>query len=343
MEERRSKSPGGIKVFDAFPKVATQHSVRSSRGGSSTIFLMIFVLFIAYVEIGDWFDGTMDRNFTVDNNGDDSLNINIDIVVAMPCNFLHTNVLDFTRDRTLAADYLSYEGVNFFIPSIYLLNDQRHVVTPDMDEIMKESLLAEFRIGISDPNSGAPACHIFGNIPVTKVSGDFHITAKGYTYRDFRSNVPPQALNFSHVISEFSFGDFYPFLQNPLDFTARTTNANIQNYQYFLSAVPTLYKRLGVEIDTYQYASTEEEKSFDNPGLGMPGIFFKYDFEAIKLIVEDKRISFTAFVVRLVTICGGLIICFGWAYRGFDKLIILLFGKKVARRGQEKAATFLAT
>ncbi len=323
-------------------KVDNQHAVRSSRGGLSTILLLFVVLFIIYVEIGDWIDGAVYKTFSVDNSFSDTLQINLDILVAMPCNYIHTNVLDLTRDRTLAADYLTYEGMNFFVPPNYLLNSQHDIVTPDMDQVMRESLRAEFRAGASDPHSGAPACHIYGIIPVTKVAGDFHITAKGYAYRDFRSNIPQQALNFSHVVTELSFGEFFPYLQNPLDFTAKTTPNNVHSFQYYLSAVPTTYKRLGIEIDTYQYAITEQEKVFDSAGFGrVPGIFFKYDFEPIKLQIEDKRIEFTNFVVRLVTVCGGLIICFGWLYKGVDKLLVLVFGKKFAFRGQEKAPTFL--
>lgn len=292
------------------------------------------------MELGDWFDGHIYRTFTVDGVENDTLQLNLDLVVAMPCNYLHTNILDLSRDRTLAADYLSFEGVNFYVPTEYLLNDQRRIQTPNMDEIMRDSLLAEFRSGIRDLDSGAPACHIFGQVPITKISGDFHITAKGYTYRDFRSFVPTEALNFSHVISEFSFGDFYPYLQNPLDFTAKTTEKHVSRFQYFLLAVPTVYKRLGVDIETYQYAITEQDKSFDHPYEGMPGIFVRYDFEPIKMIIEDKRISFTAFVVRLVTVCGGLVICFFWLYKGFDKLLVAIFGKR-ATIGQEKAKSLL--
>ena len=60
----------------------------------------------------------------------------------------------------------------------------------------------------------------FGSIPVNQVRGDFRITGKGFGYRD-RLHVPFESLNFSHVIQEFSFGEFYPYLNNPLDATGR--------------------------------------------------------------------------------------------------------------------------
>ena len=43
---------------------------------------------------------------------------------------------------------------------------------------MQESLRAEFRSEGARVNEGAPACHIFGSIPVNQVRGDFRITGK---------------------------------------------------------------------------------------------------------------------------------------------------------------------
>lgn len=334
----------GIRSFDAFPKTDSQHTVRSRRGGASTLFLVFIILFMAYVEMGDWIDGQINQTFSVDNAHEDVLPINIDIVVAMPCSFIHTNILDVTNDRTLATDYLTFEGRTFVVPEAYLENTANRVIkTPEFDDIMRESLVAEFRQGFDDPNSGAPACHIFGTIPVTKVQGDFHITAKGYGYRDFMARIPVDGLNFSHVINEFSFGDFYPYLDNPLDFTAKVSENHVTSYRYFMPVVPTTYHRLGIEIDTYQYSLTEQEKHFEayDSFASTPGIHFKYDFEALKLTIDDDRIPFFTFIVRLVTILGGLIICFNWLYRGLDKLLVLAFGKRFASRGSEKPKSLL--
>ena len=49
--------------------------------------------------------------------------------------------------------------------------------------------------------------------------------------------------NFSHIITELSFGPHYPGLLNPLDKTSATTDKNFYKYQYFLSIVPTIFTR----------------------------------------------------------------------------------------------------
>jgi len=320
--------------------VASTHTVRSTKGSYSTIMMMVFILFLTWIEMGQYFGGIIDHQFKVDNTLQKNLHINLDIVVGMPCNFIHTNVKDMTEDRFLASELLHYEGFSFWVPPGYKTGDDYEVSTPDLDEIMAEGIIAEFRDRGDVKDSAAPACHIYGTIPVNKVQGDFHITAKGYGYRD-RSHVDLESLNFSHIISEFSFGEFYPYIHNPLDATVQLTQENLQSYQYYLSVVPTIYKKLGVEVDTNQYSTSLLKKTYSFENKGVPGIFFKYDFEPISLIVEDKRIAFTSFILRLATIYGGIIVFAKYLYKLFDKVIILIFGKRFASRGEEKKSGLL--
>lgn len=323
-------------------KVASSHTVRSSRGGLSTLLTALFILFLTYVEVGHFFGGEIDHFFKVDKSIGKTLMINVDLVVAMPCNFIHTNVRDITHDRFLASEILKYEGFTFFIPETYRVNDNNEIKTPDLDEILAEGIVAEFRDRGDQKDSGAPACHIYGNIPVNKVTGTFQITANGWGYRsNNRAHVDVSSLNFTHLISEFSFGEFYPYINNPLDQTVRTTETNLQSFKYYVTVVPTIYKKLGVEIDTNQYSVSNQDVTFNEKKRGVPGIFFQYDFEPITLVVEDDRIPFITFLVRLATIYGGIIISAKWIYKIFDKVLILLFGKKFASRGDEKTTTLL--
>lgn len=329
-----------VKTFDAFPKLNSQHAVRSQRGGLSTIMTIVFILFVTWVQIGGFIGGYVDHQFVVDDQIRSDLRINLDMKVAMPCEFLHTNVMDITDDRFLASEVLNFQGSYFFVPEMFRVNDENNdYETPELEEIMLEAGRYEFdREGYHEAES-APACHIFGSIPVNQVSGDFHITAKGMGYRD-RAHVDPQALNFSHVIAEFSFGDFYPLINNPLDFTGKTTNDHFQAYKYYAKVVPTLYERMGLQVDTNQYSITELHRTYElntNGRIqGVPGIFFKYEFEAIKLIVSDKRIPFTLFVARLATIIGGVFIVAGYLFRVYEKLLKIFFGKKYVTKDTER-------
>ncbi|CAH2355308.1 ER-derived vesicles protein Erv41p [[Candida] railenensis] len=329
-----------VRTFDAFPKVDAQHQVRSTRGGFSTLLTILCGLLIFWVEVGGYVGGYVDHQFSVDKNLNSQLTINLDLIVNMPCEFVHTNVMDITDDKFLAGELLNYAGIHWFLPLGFNINNvnDKHS-TPDLDEIMQESFRAEYLSQGLKVDEGAPACHIFGSIPVNQVKGDFHITAKGLGYRD-RHHVSKEALNFSHVINEFSFGEFYPFIDNPLDQTGKVTDEKFIAYKYYTQVVPTEYQRLGITIDTNQYSLTESHivypTSHNGNPTGVPGIFFKYDFEPIKLKIIEKRIPFFQFVARLATILGGIMVLAGYAYRLYEKLLSILFGKKYVNRDTEK-------
>lgn len=322
-------------------KVQAQHTVRSERGSYSTLLTFFLLLFLTWVELGSFFGGRVDHQFHVDNTVSRNMTINLDMLVAMPCNFLQTNVQDLTDDRFLASEKLQFLGMSFFTPPGYRKDDEKDVRTPELDEIMAEGVRAEFMSHqVEDAQRGAPACHIFGSIPVNRVAGQFQITAHGFGYRG-RSHVDVEALNFTHVVSEFSFGDFYPFINNPLDATVRTTQHNLQAFNYFLTVVPTVYRKLGAEVSTNQYSLSLSKKEYTMENKGVPGIFIRYDFDPLQLVVEDQRMSFVTFLVRLATIYGGIIVCAQWLNRTLDKLLLLVLGKKFASRGLEKSASLL--
>lgn len=324
-----------VRTFDAFPKVDSQHTVRSVRGLLSTIVTTFLCLVIFWIEVGGFLGGYVDHQFIVDDQIRTDLLINIDMLVAMPCELVHTNVVDITDDRFLAGELLNFEGTSFYVPSQIIANaaNNEHE-TPDLDHIMQENLQAEFSIEGKRFNQGAPACHIFGSIPVNQVNGRFFVTGRTNGNLDNQ-----QLINFSHMISEFSFGPFYPLINNPLDFTAKTSTEPLQIYKYFAKVVPTLYEKLGMLIDTNQYSLTEHhtvaEETNQMPGQ-RPGIYFQYDFEPIKLVILEKRLPFIQFVARLATIIGGLMIVAGYLFRLYEKILRLVFGEKYTNKNREK-------
>jgi hypothetical protein len=75
-----------LAQFDAFPKLPSTYKARSESRG----FMTVFVAFMAFVlllnDIGEFIWGWPDYEFSVDKNKSSFLNINVDMVVAMPCN-----------------------------------------------------------------------------------------------------------------------------------------------------------------------------------------------------------------------------------------------------------------
>lgn len=294
------------------------------------------MVFLIWVQIGGYIDGYIDHQYSVDEIVRNTLDLNIDIVVAMPCKYLDANVRDVSEDLYLAEEILNFEGVN--LPNAFwnMAKSKKSTITPDIDNVLSNSLEADFVAKGQRHNLELPSCRIFGSIPINRLEGDFHITAEGYGYR--RPQVTPEELlNFTHFINEFSFGKFYPYIENSLDGTVQKTSNGRHTYHYNLKVVPTIYGKLGHEIDTNQYSV----RMYETDNKYSPGIFIQYDFDPIKMSIIEQRLSFFQFVIKLVTIIGGLWVMASWLYRFMEKIIILTFGKEFARRGEEKKSGLL--
>ncbi|KAK9324784.1 endoplasmic reticulum vesicle transporter-domain-containing protein [Lipomyces orientalis] len=315
----------GVRTFDAFPKVSSTYTTRSSQGGVVTIVLSIICIFLIWTEMGSYFAGVEEQQFAVDSSIGWDMQVNVDITVAMPCVMLHVNVQDTSGDRLLAAELLEMEGTEFDLASTHELTiESRADADDDLHSVFSRAKVAKKFRKTKKSHPNAPACRIYGSFKLNKVQGDLHITAKNYGYMDdsrSHAHVTPGSLNFSHVMDEFSFGDYYPKLENPLDGVAALINTNFFRYQYYLSIVPTMYVGYGGRnvVFTNQYAVTEQPTTQVNPSHP-PGIFFKYDIEPIGLTITERRVPFWQFLVRLVNVVGGIVICTGWLYPLIDSM-----------------------
>ena len=130
------------------------------------------------------------------------------------------------------------------------------------------------------------------------------------------------AFNFSHIISELSYGPYLPSLVNPLDQTVNLAANHFHKFQYFMSVVPTTYsvgdpgKMGSLSIKTNQYAVTEQSKETNDRII--PGIFFKYDIEPILLNIVESRDSFFLFIIKVVNVISGALVAGHWGYRLSD-------------------------
>lgn len=144
------------------------------------------------------------------------------------------------------------------------------------------------------------------------------------------------ASNFSHLVTELSFGPHYSSLMNPLDKTVTTTPDTFKKYQYYLSVVPTIYTKSKIvdpytrslpepsmitpsqrknTIFTNQYAATSHARTLPSAPFSAPGIFFRYNIEPILLVVSQERGSLFRLMVRLVNVASGVLVAGGWLYK----------------------------
>ncbi|OAA40241.1 hypothetical protein ISF_09819 [Cordyceps fumosorosea ARSEF 2679] len=345
-----------VSAFDAFPKSKPEYITRTAGGGKWTVAIIFISLILMGSEVGRWWRGEETHNFAVEKGISHEMQINLDIVVNMLCNDLHINVQDASGDRILAASRLQRDPTTWSqwvgADGVHKLGHDAHgrvntgegwtSLSSMNDEGFGEEHVHDI-VALGKKRAKwsktprfwgtADSCRIYGSLDLNKVQGDFHITARGHGYMEFGQHLEHDRFNFSHVISELSYGAFYPSLVNPLDRTVNTASAHFHKFQYYLSVVPTVYSVGRSAIQTNQYAVTEQSKEIDEHSA-VPGIFVKYDIEPILLTVHESRNSFLVFLIKLINVVSGVLVAGHWGYT-LSGWFVEVLGKRRRSSGGE--------
>ncbi|KAK2877123.1 hypothetical protein FQN49_001397 [Arthroderma sp. PD_2] len=363
LDEGNFGEPDGIaaklKTFDAFPKTKPTYTSTSRGGGQWTILIAILCTVLSCSELITWYRGYENHHFSVERGVSQEMQMNLDVVVAMPCDDVRINVQDAVGDHILAGDLLTQQPTSWAAwnrevnrqrsggsPEYQILSKEDSLRLEEQEEDLHvEHVLGEVRRSRKKKFPKAPklkksdavdSCRVFGSLEGNKVHGNLHITARGFGYFEWGHAANPHSLNFTHLITELSFGPHYARLLNPLDKTVSTTSVNFYKYQYHLSVVPTVYTKAGhidpnrrslpdpssitakdskTTVSTNQYAVTSYSQPIQPRIDAAPGIFFKYNIEPILLIVSQERDSLLALLVRLVNVASGVLVAGGWLFQ----------------------------
>lgn len=90
-----------LSQFDAFPKLPSTYKARSESRGFMTLFVCLLAFLLMLNDIGEFIWGWPDYEFSVDRDNSSFMNINVDLVVNMPCrrrseSFISFSLLIFT-------------------------------------------------------------------------------------------------------------------------------------------------------------------------------------------------------------------------------------------------------
>ncbi|WWD17125.1 hypothetical protein CI109_101562 [Kwoniella shandongensis] len=336
-----------IQSFDAFPKVQSTYNVRSRRGGVLTSIVGFIIFLLVLNDLGEFLYGAPDYAFQVDHELEKDLQLNVDLTVAMPCHFLSIDLRDAVGDRLHLSNSFIKDGTHF---NLAKATSMKNVLptSPSASEIISEarrrtpnqkrSFSGIRRLFARNPHSqksqqqkiGAayrptydkvvdgPACRIYGSVEVKKVTANLHVTTLGHGYMSFE-HTDHHLMNLSHVVHEFSFGPFFPAISQPLDKSYEIAQQPFTIFQYFLRVVPTTYiDSARRRLVTSQYAVTDYTRSFEH-GKGVPGIFFKFDLEAMALTIRERTTSLYQFLIRLVGVIGGVWTVASFGLRVFNR------------------------
>ncbi|CDO74241.1 hypothetical protein BN946_scf185031.g6 [Trametes cinnabarina] len=316
--------PAPLAQFDAFPKVPSTYKTRSESRG----FLTIFVAFVAFLlvlnDIGEYIWGWPDYEFGVDTDPSNSLDINVDMVVNMPCQYLSVDLRDAVGDRLYLSDGFRRDGTKFDIGQATTLKEHAEALSARQAVAQSRSSRGFFDVLLRRTGNrykptynyqpDGSACRVFGTITAKRVTANLHVTTLGHGYASSQ-HVDHTKMNLSHVITEFSFGPYFPDITQPLDNSFELTHEPFVAYQYFLHVVPTTYiAPRSKPLQTHQYSVTHYTRVLDHH-RGTPGIFFKFDLDPMKLTIHQRTTTLTQLIIRCVGVIGGVFVCMGYAVK----------------------------
>uniref|UniRef100_A0A671SN40 Endoplasmic reticulum-Golgi intermediate compartment protein n=1 Tax=Sinocyclocheilus anshuiensis TaxID=1608454 RepID=A0A671SN40_9TELE len=317
----RKKALNFVKELDAFPKVPESYVETTASGGTVSVLAFTAMALLAFFEFFVYRDTWMKYEYEVDKDFTSKLRINIDITVAMRCQFVGADVLDLA-ETMVASDGLQYEPVIFELSPQQRTHDTctgTYYTTSNKNRaniVVISNGVCRFPFTScreDDPTQPLNACRIHGHLYVTKVAGNFHITVgkaiphpRGHAH--LAALVSHETYNFSHRIDHLSFGEEIPGILNPLDGTEKVSADHNQMFQYFITIVPTKLQTYKVSADTHQYSVTERERVINHAvgSHGVSGIFMKYDISSLMVKVTEQHMPFWQFLVRLCGIIGGI-------------------------------------
>ncbi|KAF8963124.1 endoplasmic reticulum vesicle transporter-domain-containing protein [Flammula alnicola] len=324
-----------LAQFDAFPKLPSTYKARSESRGFMTLFVALLAFMLMLNDISEFIWGWTDYEFSVDNNKSSFLNINVDMVVAMPCGFLSVDLRDAMGDRLFLSGGLRRDGTFFDAGQATALKEHSAALSASQAVAQSRNSRGMFSWLFSRQKSlfkptythtpAASACRIYGTLVVKRVTANLHITTLGHGYSSYE-HVDHNQMNLSHVITEFSFGPHFPDIVQPLDDSFEATDKNFIAYQYFIHVVPTTYiAPRSAPLQTHQYSVTHYTREVQHD-RGTPGIFFKFDLDPLAITIHQRTTTFLQLLIRCVGVVGGIFVCMGYAIRITTRAVEVVSG-----------------
>jgi len=339
-------------------KTQTQpiYQKRTSYGGFVTLAVFIATMVMIWYEIQHYLMLKPTYSFDIDSHVGGFMQINLDVVVATPCGRTYPYDVRFpciltpsgvSIDlRDASGDTLHFSEDDIVKDPVDFNKERQRAQKRSLTQYFLKMLHSQYRnmkkierkdkkivaggprhrdsgFDFSDPMENAEearACRVYGSILVKKVTGNLHISTFVPTFMAVNAHENGMGIDMSHIIHEFSFGDYFPNIAEPLDASLELTDDPAAAFQYFLSVVPTHFIQGRRVIKTNQY-SVHDYKRNPEGSLTFPGLYFKYDIEPLTMKVTHKSVSLVAFIVRVCSVLGGLWICTDLAIRIFNRLM----------------------
>ncbi|XP_065836081.1 endoplasmic reticulum-Golgi intermediate compartment protein 2-like [Oscarella lobularis] len=357
---RRERALKAVQQLDAFPKHEESVQEKTSSGGTVSILTFTLITILVVSEFLYYRHLEYVYAYGVDTDLDGSLLFNIDIVVAMPCDYIGADLLDLAGTTHHASDKLKQEPTFFDLTKNqekWIRARKELIAKHEEWRSLKEEHMSNYasvhtpmppRLDSEAPEDKKPdSCRIHGSMEVQKIAGNFHITAgksmphpRGHAH--LSAFIPRESFNFSHRINRLSFGFAAIGTFNPLDGELKITEERNQMFQYYLQIVPTQFQRVtGANYSANQYSVTERERVIDHSGgsHGVPGIFMKYDLSSLMVQITQVRRPVGLFLVRLCGIIGGVFATSGMLHSIIGLIFDIIFCRRTTSTSSQDPAS----
>lgn len=343
-EEKKSRNEkliSFLKAIDIFDKFDNDDFVsRTKMGAVFSILLMILGVAYLVTKTYRFITPKIIRDLAVNAalvNEQDFVNISVNVLVNLPCYFLHLDAVDslgFSQldiNSTAKLRRIKKNG-KFIGIANETLKDRCYPCFGALPDSVccnscEQLILIHHMRGMEPHPDQWPQCqsenrkykvyldekcHIKGKISVNKVSGNFHIapgrnavSSGGDHKHDLSYNFPN--LDLSHSIEHIRFGPKIPTANNPLENYKVVQNPNSPMvYKYELMVTPVIYVKGGKIADRgYEYTAMITQNDMRNGIREAPGIFFRYQFTPYTITITQKPRSIAMFITSAIGFLSG--------------------------------------
>lgn len=327
------------KNLDAFSKVPEEYTETTKIGGILSLISRIIIIFLIYKEVTYFQNSNVLFTFYPDVNLDTRVRMTVDITIAMPCIGLSgVDLIDDTKQDVFTHGILKRENTWWELDENQreYFNEMQHVNSYLREEYHSITNLLFKNILVIDkyidselpkreiiPKKPHDACRLYGTFMINKVAGVLHFVSGDTLSFEIVDNhwhineMQRTPLNFTHRINMFSFGELAGRLVQPLEGDEKNVPGEKSVMQYFIEVVPTEVHNMFSKFETYQYSVKENLRNLNSNknSYGLPGIYFKYDWSALKVVVKselnDGFFDVIQFLIRLCSIISGIIVISG--------------------------------
>lgn len=308
-----------MKSFDLFQKVTVDNSSRPTCIGALISLTAISIMtYILFKQLNEYFFIPLIKKDSIifqDYDQVSTVPVNIGITFPnMPCPIISVDQEDLLGHHKL--------NIHDTLNKIHLDSAGKPLNT-HFDARDTEKLLGSIK--------DKQGCFLQGNVPISKVQGDIHISFHAYrdVYSFLQQNGHDDKISLAHHFSLLNFGDtnYSSKFLDKFGLHEQYDNFNKigslpnfdtvswdSNFDYYVKIVPQIYEDeyTDEKFTAYQYSLTGKTRKMEtgHNHSAMPIIMINYDYSPVGVKYTMKKRYFSHLITNICALVGGVFVIF---------------------------------